>query len=60
MCTQQESELCLIYMDEITLGGRVCNLKNDHMDLMKQEGAQIGLKVNKNKPEIVCGNSATS
>jgi hypothetical protein len=59
MCTQLESESSLFYLDDGTLGGTVDDLKRD-LDLVDREGAEIGLRLNREKSEIVCADCDTS
>ena len=51
--SQLESELCLFYLDDGTLGGSVESLKHD-LEVVERLGAQIGLQLNSQKTEIVC------
>ena len=57
--TQMESELCLFYLDDGTLGGSMDNLRHD-LVVVERKGAEIGLQLNRGKSEIICANPNTS
>ena len=59
MCSRLESELSLFYLDDGTLGGNVDNLTHD-LEVVEREGAEIGLRLNMEKSEIICANPNTT
>ena len=58
MCTQLEAEISLFYLDDGTLGGNVDDLMHD-LNVVEREGAEIGLRLNREKSEIVCAHPDT-
>ena len=58
LSSQLKSELCLFYLDDITLGG---NLEDAYHDVVvvEREAAELGLRFNRQKSEVICGDSAT-
>ena len=48
-----KSELCIFYLDDGTLGGKVEDVVQD-LDLIVHKGAELGLHLNPQKLEIVC------
>ena len=59
MCMLLESEFSLFYLDDGTLGGSRDDLMHD-LEVVEQEGAEVGLRLNKGKSEIVCASTDTS
>ena len=53
MCSKLKSELSLFFLDDGTLGGDVEMLQHD-LELVEQEGAELGLRLNHLKSEVVC------
>ena len=53
MCTLLESKFSLFYLDDGTLGGSRDDLMH-HLEVVEQEGAEVGLWLNKGKSEIIC------
>ena len=51
-----KSELIIGYLDDVTLGGSVHSV-NDDLTVIKSEGEQLGLQLNKAKCEIVTRNT---
>ena len=56
LSSQLQSELCLFYLDDGTLGGSVEDLKHD-LEVVERLGAEIGLQLNSRKTEIICPNT---
>ena len=56
---QLRSELALLYLDDVTLGGSVEDLKHD-LEVVMQVGESIGLSLNSGKSEVICGNDETA
>ena len=52
LISQLQSELCLFYLDDGTLGGSVEDLQHD-LEVVERLGAGIGLQLNRRKTEIV-------
>ena len=52
MCIRLESELCLFYLDDGTLGGKVEDVLQD-LDLIVSEGAELSRHLNHHKSEII-------
>ena len=48
ICSHLKSELCLFYLDDGTLGGKVVDVLHD-LDLIVSEGAELGLHLNHHK-----------
>ena len=57
--SQLQSELCLLYLDDVTLGGTVEEIMND-LEVIFQEASDLGLSLNPCKPEIICINDQVS
>ena len=56
LASQLESELCLLFLDDGTLGGSVETLRHD-LEVIHKFGEAMGLELNKQKSEIICSNS---
>ena len=56
LCSHLQSELCLFYLDDGTLGGSVRDLEHD-LEVVERLGTEIGLQLNRQKTEIVCPNT---
>ena len=52
----QRSEFCILYLDDVTLGGNVEDLAQD-LRAFQQEAAELGLWLNQRKSEIICNDS---
>ena len=50
------SEFCILYLDDVTLGGNVEDLVHD-LRVFQQEAAELGLRLNQQKSEIICNHS---
>ena len=48
-----ESEFCLLYLDDVTLGGDREEVLHD-LKLFEQEAADLGLRLNQHKSEVIC------
>ena len=59
MCTLLELEFSLFYLDDVTLGGSRDDLMHD-LEVVEQKGAEVGLRLNKGKSEIICASPDTS
>ena len=59
MCTLLKSEFSLFYLDDGTLGGSRDDLMHD-LEVVEQEEAAVGLRLNKGKSEIICASRDTS
>ena len=57
LCSQLKSELCLCYLDDITVGGISDGILSD-LSVVKQRAADLGLELNQNKSEVICSNSS--
>ena len=53
LCSQLKSELNLFYLDDGTLGGSEEVLRHD-LEVVEREGAELGLKLNHLKSEVIC------
>ena len=53
-----ESELPLLYLDDITLGGSLDQIKHD-LWVIEEESSALGLDLNPEKSEIVCSDPQT-
>ena len=53
LCSKLKSELSLFYLDDGTLGGNAEMLQHD-LEVVEQEGAELGLKLNHLKSEVIC------
>ena len=54
--SQMRSEFCILYLDDVTLGGNVEDLAHD-LRVFQQEAAELGLRLNQRKSEIICNDS---
>ena len=52
LCTQLESDLCLFYLDDGTLGGSPQEVLRD-LQLVEQGAAELGLSLNHEKSEVI-------
>ena len=59
LVSQLESELCLFFLDDGTLGGSVETLRHD-LEVIHKFGEAIGLELNKQKSEIICSDIGKS
>ena len=58
LCSHLKSELCLFYLDDGTLGG--CNdIIAQDLEVVKNEGAVLGLSLNQAKSEVICKDNDT-
>ena len=57
LCSQLKSELCVCYLDDITVGGNSDDILSD-LSVVKQRAADLGLELNQNKAEMICSNSS--
>ena len=48
-----ESEFCLLYLDNVTLGGDREEVLHD-FNIFEQEPADLGLRLNQHKSEVIC------
>ena len=55
---QLESDLCMFYLDDRTLGGSPDEVLRD-LRLLEQGAAELGLTLNHEKPEVISYNSAS-
>ena len=53
LCSKLKSELSLFFLDDDTLGGDVEMIQHD-LELVEQEGAELSLRLNHLKSEVVC------
>ena len=53
LCSQLQSELNLFYLDDGTLGGSEEVLRHD-LEVVEREGAELGLKLDHLKSEVIC------
>ena len=53
-----KSELCLFYLDDGTLGGSNYDIAQD-LEVVKNEGAVLGLSLNQTKSEVICKHNDT-
>ena len=53
LCSKLKSELSLFYLDDGTLGGNEEMLRHD-LEVVEWEGAELGLKLNHLKSEVIC------
>ena len=53
-----ESELPLLYLDDITLGGSLDQIKHD-LRVIEEESSALGLDLNPEKSEIICSDPQT-
>ena len=51
--SQMRSEFCIVYLDDVTLGGNVEDLAHD-LRVFQHEAAALGLQLNQRKSEIIC------
>ena len=58
LCSQLKSELCLCYLDDVTLGGNVDDALDD-LEVVEHVATGLGLHLNQRKSEVICGDSAT-
>ena len=58
LCSRLKSNLCLFYLDDGTLGGSAEDICLD-IQSVEQTGAEVGLKLNRSKSEIICNNPTT-
>ena len=58
LCSQLKSELCLCYLDDVTLGGNVDDALDD-LEVVEHVATGLGLHLNHRKSEVICGDSAT-
>ena len=58
LCSRLKSDLCLFYLDDGTLGSRAEDICLD-IQSVEQAGAEVGLKLNRSKSEIICNNPTT-
>ena len=56
LLSQMRSEFCILYLDDVTLGGNVEDLTHD-LRVFQQEAAELGLRLNQRKSEIICNDS---
>ena len=56
-CLQLRSELCIMYLDDVTLGGSCSDILCDLEAIMEAEN--LGLTVNNSKSEIICHDHTT-
>ena len=52
------SQLRLLYLDDITLGGSLAQIEHD-LQVIEEESSDLGLILNHRKSEIICGDSET-
>ena len=52
------SQLRLLYLDDITLGGSLVQIEHD-LQVIEEESSDLGLILNHRKSEIICGDSET-
>ena len=57
LCSQLKSELCLCYVDDITVGGNSDDILSD-LSVVKQRAADLDLELNQNISEVLCSNSS--
>ena len=48
-----KSEFCVWYLDDGTVGGSAETVKQD-LEVIKEEGALLGLELNEKKSEVIC------
>ena len=53
-----KSELCIFYLDDVTLGGDLEDVVHD-LGAVQQVAADLGLLLNPSKSEVICGDQAT-
>ena len=53
-----QSELCICYLDDITLGGQVQSILEDAEVVSSME--RVGLHLNRNKSEIICDSESSA
>ena len=65
LCSQLKSELCLFYLDDVTLGGCKEDILHD-LEVVEREGVDLGLHLNHlglhlnhQKSEVICGDGDT-
>ena len=58
LCSQLKSELCLFYLDDVTLGGCKGDILHD-LEVVEREGVDLGLHLNHQKSEVICGDGDT-
>ena len=56
-CLQLRSELCIMYLDDVTLGGSCSDILHDLEAIMEAEN--LGLTLNNSKSEIICHDHTT-
>ena len=56
-CLQLRSELCIMYLDDVTLGGSCSDILHDLEVIMEAEN--LGLTFNNSKSEIICNDNTT-
>lgn len=56
-CLQLRSELCIMYLDDVTLGGSCFDLLH-HLGVIK-EAEKLGLTLNNSKSEMICHDHTT-
>ena len=49
-----KSQLCLLYLDDVTMGGKVEDVLHD-LEVIKRDGEELGLILNGKKSEIISG-----
>ena len=57
LVSQLQSELCVWYLDDGTVGGAVDDIKHD-LEMVEREGAALGLQLNQRKSEVICSDTA--
>ena len=51
--TQLNSELCLLYLDDWTVGGTANDVVSD-LSVIEEAASELGLHLNRNKSEAIC------
>ena len=59
MQSQLKSELRLLYLDDVTLGGTMDEITDD-LEVVFQEASDLGLSLNPCKSDIICPNDQVS